>query len=140
MTTTDDTTTEPAAREGVMVRKPARKSPSRASRAASKLAAPAAKTTAKPKTTVAAKPVAAKAAKAETPKLRTQRDSQKIVAEALIAAGADLAAKWNAKSHQDVGADFAAECIGRWLSYLPNCEWDARLPERSTAGRRPKSA
>ncbi len=60
-------------------------------------------------------------------------NSKRVVASALCAMGAKLATEADWKSLGVEPAD-ALTYIGKWLAYLPECEWPASLGARSDAG------
>jgi hypothetical protein len=140
--TATDTTTEPTTTATVTPITAPRKTPSRASRAAAQTAKPAAsKTPAKSAKVTTPKAAAPKVTKTAAPKVPSKNVQRREVAEFIIKVTADALAKWNAKSHHGITAEFATETAARYLAYFPNCQWDSRLGERSLAGRRdPKSA
>lgn len=53
------------------------------------------------------------------------------IAEHLIKAAGDLIENWDQGG--DIEADYARECIARWLKSLPSAAWDDRLGPRPEA-------
>lgn len=55
------------------------------------------------------------------------------IAQHLIKAAAELVENWDEHvDPDDIEADFAQECIARWLKNLPTAHWDDRLGPRPT--------
>jgi hypothetical protein len=67
---------------------------------------------------------------------------KRLVAAKLLALAGELAENWDdnmlGENAVDVTADEARTFLSAWMNYLPGSEWDARLGERSGAGRRSK--
>lgn len=59
--------------------------------------------------------------------------AKETVAALMITRAADLASTWE---HDDITRDDATALIAQWMNYLPGTAWDARLGQRSGAGRR----
>jgi len=97
---------------------------------------PAAKGSAKP----TVKPdLAAKPAKADEPAAAPKLNAKRVVASALVGAGAKLVQSY--KWPEGVDAEQATAWVSKWLAYLPECEWPTDvLGERSDAGRRSKQS
>jgi hypothetical protein len=112
------------------------------SKTASAERARASKTTAAKGSTAAKPEKAARPVKIATPAPAgsSKYADQRVVAETLINLAAEMIKGWKPAEHEGITAEFAREATGRWLSYLPNCQWNDALGARSTAGRRPKAS
>jgi hypothetical protein len=96
--------------------------------------AASAKTGRKPATPTATPATKVRLVKERAP---SKTPARQLVATLLVKAGADLAAKWTtAKLTEVISQEEATAMINKYLSYLPECEWDARLPEREHPGGR----
>ncbi|MER5302229.1 hypothetical protein ABT039_22600 [Streptomyces lasiicapitis] len=62
------------------------------------------------------------------------KDKKHLVVRALLAQAGNLVEFWSVLGRDDeVDAEFARECLARWLRDLPGEEWDVRLDPPGTA-------
>lgn len=62
----------------------------------------------------------------------TITEKKQAVAQVLLGAAGDLVEFWTEKTEYqewagEISAEFARECIAKWLSRLPGDDWDIRL-------------
>lgn len=61
-------------------------------------------------------------------------EKKKLVVRALLAQAGNLVEFWSVLGDDErVDAEFARECLNRWLKDLPGDDWDIRLDAPGTA-------
>ncbi|MET7816240.1 hypothetical protein ABZT26_36060 [Streptomyces sp. NPDC005395] len=71
-------------------------------------------------------------AAAESP--LTAREQKRRVARALLVQAGSLVEFWSEDPHSEgVDAEFARECLARWMKALPGDDWDLRLGDPNKA-------